>query len=56
VWEVLGDARMTEILSRKSDPETVARDLVAAAHARQAAYMGRNDATAIIVRVERPIA
>lgn len=56
VWEVLGDVRMTEILSRGTDPESIARDLVAAAHERQAAYMGRNDATAIVVRVERPVA
>jgi len=56
VWEVLGDVRMTEILSRGTDPESIARDLVAAAHERQAAYMGRNDATAIVVCVERPVA
>jgi serine/threonine protein phosphatase PrpC len=52
VWEVLGDVRMTEILSRVEDPESIARALVAASHERQAAYMGRNDATAILLRVE----
>jgi protein phosphatase len=56
VWEVLGDRRMDEILNREADPELVARALVAAAHERQAAYMGRNDATAVVVRVERACA
>ena len=52
VWEVLGDVRMAEILDRGRDPEAMARALVTAAHDRQAAYMGRNDATAIVLRVE----
>jgi len=52
VWEVLGDIRMTEILGRGRDPEPIARTLVAAAHERQAGYMGRNDATAIVVRID----
>jgi len=56
VWEVLGDASMTEILNRGPDPESIARALVAAAHERQAAYMGRNDATAIVLRIERSAA
>ena len=54
VWEVLGDVPMTEILNRGPDPESTARALVAAAHERQAAYMGRNDATAIVLRVDGP--
>jgi len=56
VWEVLGDVRITEILSRGPDPGSIARALVAAAHERQAAYMGRNDATAIVLRIERSAA
>ena len=52
VWEVLGDTRMTEILGRGRDPEPIARALVGAAHERQAGYMGRNDATAIVVRID----
>jgi len=48
----LGDVRMAEILDRGRDPEAMARALVTAAHDRQAAYMGRNDATAIVLRIE----
>src|SRR5262249_11462482 len=55
VWEVLGDVRMAEILHRGPDPDSAARALVAAAHERQAAYMGRNDAPAIVLRAERPV-
>jgi protein phosphatase len=53
VWDVLGDVSMT-------DPQpgsgSRSRALVAAAHERQAAYMGRNDATAMMLRVERSAA
>jgi protein phosphatase len=52
VWEVLGDASMTEILRRTADePEGAARTLVDAAQRHQAAYMGRNDATALVFRI-----
>jgi protein phosphatase len=51
VWEVLGEVRMTEILVRGLTPEASARDLVAAAHERQVQYMGRNDATAIVLSI-----
>ncbi len=49
VWEVLGDTSMTEILRhRREEPEAAARALVDAAQRHQAAYMGRNDATALV--------
>jgi protein phosphatase len=51
VWEVLGDASMTDILRQKLEPETAARALVEAAQRHQAAYMGRNDATAMVVHI-----
>jgi serine/threonine protein phosphatase PrpC len=51
VWEVLGDASMTEILRQGLEPEAAARALVDAAHRHQAAYMGRNDATAMVFHV-----
>jgi serine/threonine protein phosphatase PrpC len=54
VWEVLGDASMTEILRRRlEEPEAAASALVEAAHRHQAAYMGRNDATAVVFCIGR---
>jgi serine/threonine protein phosphatase PrpC len=55
VWEVLGDRSMTEILSRGLDPQPAAQSLVSAASEHQATYMGRNDATAIVLRVDSPV-
>ena len=52
VWEVLGDRAMTEIIRGASDPQAVAKTLVDAACEHQAAYMGRNDSTAIVFKVE----
>jgi protein phosphatase len=52
VWEVLGDASMIEILRHRLDqPEAAAGALVDAAQRHQAAYMGRNDATALVFRI-----
>jgi protein phosphatase len=51
VWEVLGEARIAEMLMQGLDPESSARALVAAAQERQAHYMGRNDATAIVLLI-----
>ncbi len=51
VWEVLGDASMNEFLRRGLEPEAAARALVDAAQRHQAAYMGRNDATAMTLRI-----
>lgn len=52
VWEVLGEPRLHEVVVSGCDPQAVTDALVAEALARQALYMGRNDATAIIVSVE----
>jgi len=52
VWEVLGEPRLHEAVVAGCEPQAVADALVADALARQAHYMGRNDATAIIVRVD----
>lgn len=51
VWEVLGESRLRELLSGDEEPQRVAEALVADALERQARYMGRNDATAVVVRV-----
>lgn len=52
VWEVLGEPRLHEVVVTGCDPQSVADALVAEALARQALYMGRNDATALIVSVQ----
>ncbi|MCW5626000.1 MAG: serine/threonine-protein phosphatase [Burkholderiales bacterium] len=51
VWEVLGDDFLRESLMRLPDPHGAARDLVDASMQHQQRYMGRNDATAVVVRV-----
>lgn len=53
IWEVLGD---TAILgaARRDAPHDAAEQLVGEALARQAGYMGRNDATAIVARMAGP--
>lgn len=52
VWEVLGDSRLHEVMVSDREPQAVADALVSDALSRQARYMGRNDATAIVVRVD----
>lgn len=52
VWEVLGDRVMHEILQERTDVQEIAGTLVAQSVASQARYMGRNDATAVVVAVE----
>lgn len=51
VWEVLGDAVVAGIVGAATDPQDAAGTLVRESLARQARYMGRNDATALAVRV-----
>lgn len=53
VWEVLGDAHLRDSVSGTGSPKRIADDLVAQAMDRQAKYMGRNDASAAVVRVCR---
>ena len=49
---MLGDRAMTEIIRSRSDAPTIAQALVDAACEHQAAYMGRNDSTAVVFEVE----
>ncbi len=53
VWEVLGDHALRDAVVRADDPQAAADALVAQAVERQGLYMGRNDATAVVVRVDR---
>ncbi|HZP87943.1 MAG TPA: PP2C family serine/threonine-protein phosphatase [Burkholderiales bacterium] len=52
VWDVLDEGALREALVEQDDPERTAVALVSQALARQAVYMGRNDATAAIARIE----
>lgn len=52
VWEVLGERALHEALEPGVDPQAGADRLVQHSIDRQLQYMGRNDATAVIVRVE----
>ena len=52
VWEVLGERLMREALDAGHDVQTIADDLVRQAVTHQVQYMGRNDATAVVVAVE----
>jgi protein phosphatase len=52
VWEVLGDQAMRETLAQAADVQSAARRLVERSIENQVQYMGRNDATAVVVAVE----
>jgi protein phosphatase len=52
IWEVLGDHAMRETLAQAPDVATAARHLVERSIENQVKYMGRNDATAVVVAVE----
>ena len=52
VWEVLGEAALHDVVGRAADPQAIAGNLVRESLARQARYMGRNDATALAVRID----
>ncbi len=52
VWEVLGEPRLQAVLVAQREPECAADALVTEALAQQARYMGRNDASALVVRVD----
>ncbi len=54
VWETLGEAKMKSLFRSAANPQTAADALVAAASELQASYLGRNDASAIVVSVLPP--
>jgi protein phosphatase len=53
VWEVVGERGMTEVLYRGLDPQPTAHALVGVSGEYQASYMGRNDATAVVFRIDK---
>lgn len=52
VWDVLGEPRLMSVLRAEPDPQIAASALVEQARAHQAAYMGRNDASAIVLALD----
>jgi serine/threonine protein phosphatase PrpC len=52
VWEVLGDRVVREVLEAGLDVQSSANELVQRSVRNQISYMGRNDATALVVAVE----
>lgn len=54
IWEVLGDAPLTAMLTQACADDALAASLVHASVERQRGYFGRNDATAAVVSVHAP--
>jgi serine/threonine protein phosphatase PrpC len=52
VWEVLGERVVREVLDAGVDVQAIADELVQRSVRNQVLYMGRNDATALVVAVE----
>jgi len=51
IWEVLGEKAMREVLADADDVQAAAAGLVERSIRNQVQYMGRNDATAVVVSV-----
>ncbi|HEX4986982.1 MAG TPA: PP2C family serine/threonine-protein phosphatase [Burkholderiales bacterium] len=54
VWEVLGERLVREIMHSGAGAQEIADRLVERSMANQVQYMGRNDATPVVVAVETP--
>jgi len=52
VWEVLGEPAVREIMHANGSAQCLAEELVEQSIKNQVQYMGRNDATAIVIAVE----
>jgi protein phosphatase len=52
IWEVIGERIIREVLQTKKSAQIIAEDLVERSIKNQVQYMGRNDATALVVVVE----
>ena len=53
VWEVLGERLVRGIMQAGGAPQSIAEDLVERSIKNQVQYMGRNDATAVVIAVGR---
>ena len=52
VWEVLGNSVVDQLLVSEKSPDMIARELVDKSLRNQRSYMGRNDATALVARID----
>lgn len=52
VWEVLGNSVIDRLLVSDKSPDMIARELVDQSIRNQRPYMGRNDATALVARID----
>lgn len=52
VWEVLGNTVIDRLLVSENSPDMIARELVEQSLRNQRPYMGRNDATALVARID----
>jgi protein phosphatase len=52
VWDVLGDRELERVLRGEADAQLAASELAERARAHQAGYMGRNDASAVVLRID----
>ena len=52
IWEVLGERVVREVMERGGSSQSLAEELVERSIKNQVQYMGRNDATAIVIAVD----
>ena len=52
VWDVLGERALREVMAAVPEPQAAADELVQRSVGTQKAFFGRNDATALCVRVD----
>ncbi len=52
VWEVLGERIVGEVMQGGGPAQAIAEELVERSIKNQVQYMGRNDATAVVIAVE----
>jgi serine/threonine protein phosphatase PrpC len=53
VWEVLGERIVREVMQGGGSAQSIAQELVERSIRNQVRYMGRNDATAIVIEIEQ---
>ena len=51
IWEVLGERIVREVMQGRGSSQSIAEELVERSIKSQVQYMGRNDATAVVIAV-----
>ena len=52
IWEVLGERIVREVMQGRGSSQSIAEELVERSIKSQVQYMGRNDATAVVIAVD----